>query len=47
MLSGTVHDERSRSDAKISIVSVETALRREMAADAQGSFVFPLLSPGR
>ena len=49
MLSGTVLDGRSAvvPDAKISIVNVETALRREMAADAQGSFVFPLRSPGR
>jgi len=48
-LGGTVLDESSAvvPDAKIAVVNLDTGLRRETTADARGSFVVALLSPGR
>jgi len=48
-LGGTVLDESSAvvRDAQITVVNLDTGLRRETTTDAQGSFVVPLLSPGR
>jgi Carboxypeptidase regulatory-like domain len=46
---GTVFDESSAvvPGAQITVVNLDTGLRRKTTADAQGSFVVPLLLPGR
>src|SRR4051812_20835292 len=48
-LGGTVLDESSAvvPGAQITVVNLDTRLRRETTTDAQGRFVVPLLSPGR
>ena len=46
---GTVLDESSAvvPGAQITVVDLDTGLRRETTTDAQGSFGVPFLSPGR
>ena len=48
-ISGTVLDESSAvvPVAQITVVNLDTGLRRETAAEAQGNLVVPLLSPCR
>src|SRR5260370_7848773 len=48
-LGGTMLDESSAviPDARITVVNLDTGRRRETAADAQGRFAVPFLSPGR
>jgi Carboxypeptidase regulatory-like domain len=48
-LGGPVLDESSAvvPDTRITVVNLDTGLRRETTTDAQGSFAVPLLPPGR